>query len=230
VSDAPKQLPLNFKQGNQKSFKDFISTNNIGIIDSLKGFSQSGESLLYLWGETGSGKSHLLHALIQNIKADDKSAVVLMPEDIAQRQNLSLIDMFDYICIDEVERVAKDSLLEESLFQWINEIRQARKKIILASQVPNMPEQWQLPDLCSRLQSGRTHQLKHLDRAQVLLVFKNQAETMGIVIDQRIERYLQNNCSMNMKFLTQLLLKLDQATLVHKKHITIPLLKKILNK
>ena len=229
MSDVPKQLPLNFKQGNEKSFKDFISTNNMGIVESLIDFSQSEESLLYLWGETGSGKSHLLHALIQHIKAD-QSAVVLMPEDIAQRQNLSLIDMFDYICIDEVERIAKDDLLEESLFQWINEIRQARKKIILASQIPHTPERWQLPDLCSRLQAGRTHQLKHLDRPQVLQVFNDQAENMGIVIDQKIERYLQNNCSMNMQFLTQLLSELDQATLVHKKHITIPLLKKILNK
>ncbi|HFC30820.1 MAG TPA: hypothetical protein ENJ44_07245 [Oceanospirillales bacterium] len=87
-----------------------------------------------------------------------------------------------------------------------------------------------MPDLCSRLQAGRTHQLKHLDRPQVLQVFNDQAENMGIVIDQKIERYLQNNCSMNMQFLTQLLSELDQATLVHKKHITIPLLKKILNK
>ncbi|MBL4772378.1 MAG: hypothetical protein JKX98_01850 [Alcanivoracaceae bacterium] len=228
VSDAANQLPLNFKQGRNKSFKDFVVADNVALIDSLQSFSQSPESLFFLWGESGSGKSHLLQAFVENLNDRNKSAVILTFEEISLRQNISLIEMFDYICIDQVEKITADKLLEESLFLWINEVRQAQKKIILASQISNNSEKWQLPDLRSRLQWGRTHQVKALDRDEVLQVFLSQAQQKGIVIDERVGLYLKNNCPMNMNFLSQLVNKLDEETLIHKKTVTIPLLKKIL--
>jgi len=228
VNDVENQLPLNFKQSGNKSFTDFIVADNTALIDSLQSFARSPESLFFLWGESGSGKSHLLQAFVENLNDQNKSAIILTFEEISLRQNISLIEMFDYICIDRAEKITADTLLEESLFLWINEVRQAHKKIILASQISNNSEKWQLADLRSRLQWGRTHQIKALNRDEALQVFIHQAERKGMVIDERIGLYLKNNCPMNMAFLSQLINKLDEATLVHKKPVTIPLLKKIL--
>ena len=137
--------------------------------------------------------------------------------------------MFDYICIDNTQEIAKNSLLEEALFFWINEVKQTKKKIVLACQLSNKDQSWLLPDLKSRLQSGRTHELLALPRNEVLSVFKKLSQQKGITIDSRVEAFLEKNCPMNLNFLSLLLIKLDEITLVEKKQVTIPLIKKILN-
>ena len=228
MSESSQQLPLDFKHNNEKTFAEFIVGNNTSLLKSLQTFTQSSETILYLWGEIGSGKSHILSAFTKYCGENNKSAVVLTPNDLAQRKNISLIDMFDYICVDDVEKTTADSLLEESLFHWINEIKQHKKKIILASHISNNSDKWQLPDLRSRLQSGRTHQIKALNRTKVIEVFIKQAQQKGIKIDSRVSQFLQNNCPMNMHYFSGLLAKLDQITLIEKKQVTIPLIKKII--
>lgn len=224
MTESSKQLPLNFKNSTNQTFENFNVGANTAIVDSLKSFPKSSESLFYLWGKSGAGKSHALNAFI----ASHESSVLIMPSDISKRENVALIGMFDFICIDQTENIAANSLLEESLFFWINEVRQANKKIILASQISNSSDKWQLPDLKSRLNSGRTHQIQALARDEVLHVFHQLANQKGIVLDHKVMKYLQNNCPMNMAYLSDLLIKLDETTLIEKKQVTIPLIKKLL--
>ena len=205
-----------------------MTGNNGLLIESLHSFTQSDESLFYLWGESGSGKSHILQAYINRLSLSDKSAVVITAKELEDRKNVSMIEMFDYICIDSIEHIAGDPLLEEALFFWINEIRQAKKKIIIAGIHSNKDSSWILPDLCSRLNSGRTYELKPLAREAVLNVFKNIAQQKGIMIDERVIGFLEKNCPMNLSFLSDLLNNIDKITLAEKKQATIPLLKKIL--
>jgi DnaA family protein len=155
--------------------------------------------------------------------------VIIHPKDLKNREYVTLINMFDYICIDSVEQISNDKLLEEALFFWINEVKQSKKKIVLASQISNSDKNWQLADLRSRLSSGQTHQLLPLSRHGVLQVFDQQAKQKGFILDKKVIDYLEKNCSMNMIFLQELLKQLDKATLIHKKQVTIPLIKKILH-
>ncbi len=222
-----QQLPLDFKNTQTKTFIDFIQGQNAVLLESLKSFIHSDELLFYLWGEAGSGKTHLLQAYVTQLLVTGKTAVVIKPSELDKRQNVQLIGMFDLFCLDNIENIAQNKAREEALFFWINEIKQAGKKVILSGQLSNKSPQWQLPDLRSRLQAGRTHELKTLNREDSLKVFKQQAKNKGIKIDSKIENYLKNNCAMNMAYLSSLLRKLDQTTLVKKKQVTIPLLKKI---
>ncbi|MCF6318366.1 MAG: DnaA/Hda family protein [Proteobacteria bacterium] len=229
MSDTSGQIPLVFKNTPVKTFKDFVLGKNRALIDSLESFSCSDETTFYLWGEAGCGKTHVLQALSYLLDTNNKTAVLIAPKDLLDRKNVSLIEMFDTICIDNTQNIASNTLLEEALFFWINEVKQARKRIILAGQISNKNTDWQLPDLRSRLQSGRTHELLPLERNEVLIVFSNLAQQKGLVIDTRVTAFLEKNCPMNLSFLSSLLSKLDEITLVEKKQVTIPLIKKILN-
>ena len=228
MNDSHKQIPLDFKNTKNQSFENFIVETNAPTIDSLKSFVESSAYIFYVWGESGTGKSHLLNAFINHTIESNKTAVLIQPKDLVNREYVSLIVMFDYICIDNSEIISGNKLLEEALFFWINEVKQAQKKIVLASQISNIDDVWQLPDLRSRLASGRTHQLMPLSRQGVLEVFQKQAGQQGINLDEKVIKYLEKNCSMNMTFLNGLLNQLDKATLVHKKQVTIPLIKNIL--
>jgi len=228
VNDSHNQIPLDFKKPNKQTFEDYIVESNLKTLESLKSFVDSSAYIFYLWGETGCGKSHLLNAYIDDSYQSNKQAVLIHPKDLVKREYVSLIEMFDTICIDDSQLISGDKLLEESLFFWINEVKQAQKKIVLASQISNINEIWQLADLRSRLVSGITHQLMPLSRQGVLKVLNQQATQQGIYLDNKVINYLENNCSMNMAFLKQLLNHLDKATLIHKKQVTIPLIKNIL--
>lgn len=227
MNNFTKQLPLSFRSTTNKTFSNFQTGNNSICLTSLATFLSSNESLFYLWGSNGAGKSHVLQAIINSVTEDVK-AVILQIDDLSLRENVSLIEIFDIICIDNVENIAGDKLLEEALFFWINEVKAGHKKIIFASSISNNSEKWNLADLVSRIQSGRTHEILALERNEALTVFTNQAKQKGMLLDDKTIKYIENNCPMNMKYLTNLLEKLDQITLAEKKPLTIPLLKKIL--
>jgi len=228
VNNSHKQIPLDFKNRKNQTFQDFIAESNMLTLESMKNFTDSNAYIFYLWGEPGSGKTHLLNAYVESNNALNKPSVLIQPKDLSHRENVSLIEMFDSICIDDSELISGDLLLEEALFFWINEIKQTQKKLVLASSISNKDKQWQLADLRSRLTSGQTHQLIHLSRQGVIKAFVQQATEQGINIEDKAINYLENNCSMNMGFLKQLLIEIDKATLIHKKQATIPLIKNIL--
>ncbi len=223
------QIPLNFKHPNRNSFENFIIGENEALIESSKTFSESNECLFYLWGEKHSGKSHLLQALVNNAKGLKKSIVIISSQELLSRENISILELFDNILIDEVEKIAGNNTAEEHLFHWINEAKQFHKKLILSSQISNKDTLWKLADLRSRLISGRTHQLIPLKRDKTLKIFYREAEFRGINIDEKVLSYLEKNCPMNLGFLMSLLNQLDNVTLIKKKKVTIPLIKQILN-
>lgn len=229
MNDSHKQIPLDFKNSKNHTFDDFIVESNASAIENLRLFSNSSVYIFYLWGESGCGKSHILNAFINENIESKNSSILIKPKDLKNREYVTLIHMFDYICIDNVEQISNDKLLEEALFFWINEVKQLQKKIILASQISNIDENWKLPDLRSRLASGQTHQVLPLSRHGVLKVFRQQAKQKGIALDEKVINYLEKNCPMNMIFLQELLKQLDKATLIHKKQVTIPLIKDILH-
>ena len=228
MNDSHNQLPLDFKRKHNQSYEEFIVESNAATIKSLKSFADSQAYIFYLWGEAGCGKSHLLNAFIEDNNQTNKPTVLIKPKDLANREYVSLIEMFEFICIDDSQSISGDALLEEALFFWINEIKQAQKKLVLASQISNSDKHWELADLRSRLASGTTHQLMPLSRQGVLKAFVQQSKQHGLNIDDKVIHYLENNCPMNMAFIKQLLNQLDKATLIHKKQVTIPLIKNIL--
>ncbi|HFC29672.1 MAG TPA: hypothetical protein ENJ44_01375 [Oceanospirillales bacterium] len=228
MNSFSKQLPLRFKSNENKTFENFLVGNNASTLSSLATFLDSDESLFYLWGTSGAGKTHILQALCNRMNQTNKQAVILQAQELNSRQNVSLVEMFDLVCVDDAQMIANDKILEEALFFWINEIRAVHKKIIIAANISTHSKEWQLPDLISRIQSGRTHEIHALERADTMSVFITLAKKDGLILESKIIKYIENNCPMNLKFLANLIKKMDQMTLAEKKQLTIPFLKKIL--
>ena len=63
-----EQLLLNIELPVQKTFDNFIVGNNKECFDSLKQFILPNNDIffIYLWGEEGSGKSHIVEAIKKN--------------------------------------------------------------------------------------------------------------------------------------------------------------------
>ena len=68
-----KQLPINFSFYEIKSFFNYIPGNNIFIIETLRRVAnENSHNLIFLFGATSSGKTHLCSIFKKNVEASGK--------------------------------------------------------------------------------------------------------------------------------------------------------------
>ncbi|MGH8662865.1 MAG: DnaA regulatory inactivator Hda, partial [Burkholderiales bacterium] len=63
---SPRQLALALSTQPAASFASFVTGRNAEPVAALRDLArdQGGERFVYLWGAPGSGRAHLLHAVV----------------------------------------------------------------------------------------------------------------------------------------------------------------------
>lgn len=108
---------------------------------------------VYIYGEEGVGKSHLLNATNNALLSEQNQVILLSSENLTYHlvENLTYSE-FDYILIDDLNQMPKDDVLEEQLAKLIEA---NKKQFIFSSTVaPNSLEV--SSKLQERLQWGLT--------------------------------------------------------------------------
>ena len=108
---------------------------------------------VYIYGEEGVGKSHLLNATNNALLSEQNQVILLSAESLTYHlvENLTNSE-FDYILIDDLNLMPKDDILEEQLAMLIEE---NKKQLVITSTVsPNSLEV--SSKLQERLQWGLT--------------------------------------------------------------------------
>ena len=59
------QLPLPLQLRDASSFASWEAGDNQPIVDGLRGLARARKGQLFLWGQPGSGRSHLLEAVVR---------------------------------------------------------------------------------------------------------------------------------------------------------------------
>ncbi|MDX2347147.1 MAG: DnaA/Hda family protein, partial [Legionella sp.] len=143
---------------------------------------------------------------------------------------LSDLDAHRLFCIDALDAVMGLPAWEEALFHLYNRIRDsAESTLIIASRTSPRQANIQLPDLQSRLNSGLVMQVQALsdtDKTQTLSI---AAKRRGFELSPSAAQFLVHRSARNMHDLHALLDRLDHASLVAQRKITIPFIKTILN-
>ncbi|HFI0645560.1 TPA: DnaA/Hda family protein [Streptococcus suis] len=108
---------------------------------------------VYIYGEEGVGKSHLLNATNNALLSEQNQAIMLSAENLTNHlvENLTYSE-FDYILIDDLNLMPKDAILEEQLAMLIEK---NKKQLIISSTVT--PKDLEVSSkLQERLQWGLT--------------------------------------------------------------------------
>lgn len=232
INKMNKQLALAIKLNDEATLTDFNWQNNELLQQQLNTIMRfTGERLLYLWGPTGSGKSHLLQACCQAVNTTQSA--IYLPLSILKEwgpQTIEGIEDQALICIDDIDSVAHDSAWEEALFHLYNRIKDSEKSLLIISgnQSPTMIS-INLPDLRSRLAWGLVIQLNELSDEAKISTLQLHAAKRGFDLPASVAQFLLNRCSRNMHDLHQLLNRLDDASLAAHRKITIPFAKDILS-
>ncbi|MCQ8104027.1 DnaA regulatory inactivator Hda [Methylomonas sp. SURF-2] len=225
------QVPLQFEFQTNPSFAGFFAGHNGEIITSLRAMAGDGaEQQLYIWGESGSGKSHLLQACCQQAKAGGKDPFYLkfIPDRLPSPKLLEGLEDMELVCFDDLRHIAGHADWESALFAFYNSHRQNNHKLLLAADCPPKYLPFDLPDLKTRMGWGLTLKIQPLRDDQIIDALTFKAHFLGFDIPPKVGRFLLNHYVHDLPALWRLLEKIDKATLAAQRKLTIPFLKQIL--
>lgn len=223
------QLPLAIDLHENKTLDNFNWFGNEVLQSQIQqSLHNPNERFFYLWGGAGVGKSHLLQAIT---KAYGANAIYLPMEQLVGygKDVFEGMSQLDCICLDNIEQIANQGELEEALFHLYNQLRDnghSRLYISGNGQIANLGIQ--LPDLRSRLSWGMVFPLQALPDQQKCLVLQELAQERGFLLPDSVGQYLITHCARDLQALSQIIDKLDKASLAAKRKLTVPFVKTVL--
>jgi DnaA family protein len=224
------QLPLGLVFVELYSFEQYYSGANLEAVTALKRCAQGeGETFIYLWGEEGTGKSHLLQACSREAHVCGQRTLYLPLKELKRYLPALLegLEQLDLVCVDDISAIAASSDSELGFLHCFNSLREARVRLIVADRSPP----WQLPlvaDLRTRLAWGLALKLKPLSDEDKLEAIRLRAHHLGLELSPQVGRFLLARYPRDLPSLWRLLEQLDRATLAAKRRLTIPFLKQYL--
>lgn len=184
---------------------------------------------VYLFGESGGGKSHLLQACCYQAQVQGGSAAYLSLRQLSAygARVLDGLDQCALLALDDLDVIIGDLEWETALFHLINRCRENNQPLLLAGQKNPYELECELPDLASRLVWGPTYRIRVLDEARAIEAFKWRAYKRGLDMSDYIVKYIAKRFPCNIRSLMILLERLDTASLNKGRKITRNLIQEI---
>lgn len=222
------QLPLKLKLRDDALFDNFFVGDNAQLIETLKAFTEKkSESFIYCYGESGSGRTHLLQSCC-HITQD---IFYLSLENYADFSPtiFEALEIQESVCIDDVDAIIGNIEWEEALFYFYNRARDIHTQLLVSAKKPPQQLSFALNDLQSRLQWGLVLEIKNLTDAEKIQALQMRAAIRGLSVSDEVSHYLLHHYSRNMHDLFSALEKLDHASLATKRKLTIPFIKSVMD-
>lgn len=230
----PIQLPLGIRLRDDATFANFYPGANAAALGYVERVCSPeacwSDELIYLWGNTGVGRSHLLQAACLRVEQRGERAVYLPLCEVAQYGPVLLdnLEQSELVCLDDLDAIAGDPIWEEALFHLFNRLRDSGKRLLLAADASPREIPVQLPDLKSRLSLSLVFQLQELSDEDKLRALQLRASRRGLNLPDDVGRFILTRGARSMNALFDLLDRLDQASLQAQRKLTIPFLKETL--
>lgn len=223
-----QQLPLGISIRPSVDFSSFIVGRNGEALSHLR---TQHDPFLYLWGEPGCGKSHLLQAACAQAHSLGKQPAYLplKSEHEMDPAMLDGLEGFALVCLDDLDHIAGDKTWERAIFNLFNLLRDSGAQLLVSADRPPSALAMDLPDLASRLTWGPCYHLFPLDDNDRVELLIASAERRGMQMSPETANFLLQRTPRDIHFLTLLMDRLDSASLAAQRRLTIPFVRKTLN-
>lgn len=215
-----KQLLLDLAPG-KPTLSSFVTGSNGEVLQAIRDLAGSGsrESTVYLWGEEGCGKSHLLRACCEEVRKDSRY--------VACRADTRFEFDSGFVAVDDVENL--DEAGQIGLFHLCNRLKEAGGILLASGNAP--PSRLKLrADLATRLGWGLVFQVHALDDGEKREALKAHARMLGFEIPVEVLDYLMHHFRRDLHSLVKAIDALDIHSRESKRAITIPFLKEIMER
>ena len=206
------------------TFDTFVvgGNNNFAHAASMAVAQSPGKSYnpLFLYGGTGLGKTHLLHAIGHTVLQHKKGAKVaylssekFTNEYIDAIQNNQLVRfrkkyrLTDVLLIDDIQFLAGKERIQEEFFHTFNALHENHKQIVLtcdrpAGEIPGLEHR-----LVSRFEWGMMTDLQPPDVETRLAILRKKEHLMGISLPEEVLLFLADRIRTNIRRLEGALIR-----------------------
>lgn len=220
-----RQVPLNLVPAPVPSFDNFVAGANAAALGQLRVLAGA-PAPVYLWGESGCGKTHLLGAFAREVAppaVEPLRRVLHAGPGAVDR--LEIDDATALIVLDDVDRLTAEQ--QHRVFALL--VQAQSHGVAWAAAAPCPPVDLPLrEDLRSRLGWGLVFALESLSEAETRDVLQREASRRGIRLAHELLDHLLQRHARDLGFLMRLFEQLDAYALAQSRPVTVPLLRRML--
>jgi len=196
---------------------------------------------LFLYGQTGLGKTHLMHAIGQELlRRDPELNIVFITSELFTNQLIESIAkkstpkfrakyrQADVLLIDDIHFIAGKEATQEEFFHTFNELYDMHKQIVLSSdrgpkEIRGMEER-----LVSRFEWGLVTDIQPPDFETRVAILQNKAGEERITLDQEVVRFIATMVTSNIRVLEGALVTVLAYSKLTAQEISVPLVEQVL--
>lgn len=183
------------------TFDNFILTEKNLLPFKLLTETPEAYNPVYIYGSTGSGKTHLMMALAASLIAGYKKVKYVRSETFTEHVVKAIrggaMDIFreayrnvDYLILEDVHLLAKKNATQEELFHTFNTLHLSGKQIFLTANCPPQELQFIEPRLVSRFEWGIVLLLEPASKEELLALLKKKAEGLHYPLHPKVAEFL----------------------------------------
>jgi chromosomal replication initiator protein len=196
---------------------------------------------LYIYGDVGMGKTHLMHAIGQQLldSYPQMRVVYVSSEEFMNEMINSLrydrMSSFherfraaDTLLIDDIQTLGTRERTQEEFFHTFNALHNMQKQIVISSDLP--PKQ--VPGLVDRLRSrftwGLMADIQPPDIETKMAILSRKADELHLDLPDSVRSYLATHLKSNIRELEGALLRLSAVSSVSEVDVNLPMAKQAL--
>lgn len=222
------------------TFENFVrgTSNQFAMATCLSVADNPGAAYnpLFIYGSTGLGKTHLLHAVGNRVLQKNKQAVVtyissenFMNEMIYCLRHNKMWEFrqkyrfCDVLMIDDVQFIANKKATQEEFFHTFNTLYAAKKQIVITSDL--FPQD--IPDIEDRLRNrfqwGLIADIQPPDVEHRIAILNKKAEQLGVKLDADVSEYIAKHAKRNIRELEGALHRIHAYSKLHARSLSMDL-------
>ena len=194
---------------------------------------------LFIYGMSGLGKTHLLHAIGNSAIKQNQKVIYTTSEqfmnDFTYNLRNKTPDRFrqkyrecDYLLIDDIQFLSGKEQTQEEFFHTFNELHSQNKQIVLTSDKPPKKIAGFEDRLKSRFEWGMQVSVQPPGLETKISIIQKKCELNGIKLDNEIINYIATNMGENIREIESAITAIYSYSTLMAQEITLEFVKNIL--
>lgn len=196
---------------------------------------------LFIYGGSGLGKTHLLHAIGNSIKSRNRELVILYQttdrfvSEFISAIRFDRIHKFqekyrhvDVLLVDDIQFISNKDQTQEAFFHIFNTLHEARKQIVFSGDVYPHSIEGIADRLRSRLAAGMVADILMPPLETKIAIIKKKAEGQGVVLEDTVAHRIASYQVMSIRELEGSLVRVLAFCALTKQPITQEIIYKVL--
>lgn len=199
----PDQLVLELAPRPEPTFDNFVVGRNARVVAALRAAALGlSRDSVYLWGDSGSGRSHLLRATVQAARAAGREDAIVAIDDIELLAPVQQVEAFDAYNAAQARGVP-----------FVGAGNAAPRKLAVRE------------DLRTRVGAGLVFELAPLRDEEKRDALREHARARGVTFGDDVLAYLLTRLPRDLATQIAVLDALDRYAIAHKRAVTLPLVR-----